>query len=140
MSSSDDITSIKLQDNQKEIIQKNLDRDGRLPCIKAFAVARKIGHRVEDMSAITKSMKIRISDCALGVFGNLAFLEKDNTIYKELQAAYGGEKKLRCSVYWEKAKEYTLQKVGATVKNSDFEVTYCQLGCFEEKKGKKNGS
>ena len=31
-------------------------------------------------------------------------------------------------------------EVGSTVKNSDIEVVYCQLGCFREKKGLNNGS
>lgn len=37
--------------------------------------------------------------------------------------------------YLEKCREIYTEKVGATVKNSDVEVTHCQLGCFHERKG-----
>lgn len=140
MSSSDDNTNIKLDELQKNIVKNNLDEMGKLSCIKAFSVAKKIGHDLLDMSAITKSMGISISNCELGVFGKLNFSNKDQIIYDDLEENYTDEKKLDCEIYWQSAKKYTLRKVGSTVKNSDFEVINCQLGCFKEKKGKKNGS
>jgi hypothetical protein len=140
MSSIDDNTNIKLDKLQQSIVRKNLDDDGRLSCIKAFSVARKIGHNLLDMSAITKSMNISISSCELGVFGKLEFTPSNKIIYDDLEESYNGIKRLDCKLYWESAREYTLRKVGSTVKHSDFEVINCQLGCFKEKKGKKNGS
>lgn len=140
MSSSDDITNIKLDELQKDIVEKSLDENGKLSCIKAFSVAKKIGHDLLDMSAITKSMGISISNCELGVFGKLDFSPTEQIIYDDLEQSYGDVKKLNCAVYWESAKKYSLRKVGSTVKHSDFEVINCQLGCFREKKGKKNGS
>lgn len=140
MSSSDDNTNIKLDEVQKSIVKNNLDVDGKLSCIKAFSVAKKIGYDLLDMSAITKSMGISISNCELGVFGKLDFSPTEQIIYDDLEQSYGDVKKLDCSVYWESAKKYSLRKVGSTVKHSDFEVINCQLGCFREKKGKKNGS
>ena len=140
MSSSDDNSNIKLTELQKNIIKKNLDDEGKMSCLKAFSVAKKIGHELIDMSAITKSLDIRISKCELGVFGKLDFLDMDQNIYNDLEQNYQGTKKLDCEIYWEYAKKYTLRKVGSTVKNSSFEVINCQLGCFKEKKGKRNGS
>jgi len=140
MSSIDDNTIIKLDELQKSIVKNNLDEMGKLSCIKAFTVAKKIGHKLLDMSAITKSMGISISNCELGVFGKLDFLPLDQIIYDDLEQNYKDTKKLDCQVYWEEAKKYSLRKVGSTVKHSDFEVINCQLGCFREKKGKKNGS
>lgn len=140
MSSIDDNLTIKLNDNQKNIIKSYLDTDGKLSCIKSFVVAKKIGHNLLDMSAITKSLNIKISNCELGVFGKLNFSKKDEFIYDNLEEKYGAIKKLNCKVYWDEAKKYSLHKVGSTVKNSTFEVINCQLGCFREMKGKKNGS
>jgi len=139
MSSIDDNTTIKLGESSKKILFDSLD-DGKLSCIKAFSVARKIGHSVSDMSAITKSMNIKITDCELGVFGELEFSPLDQNIYDDLETNHYKKKKLDCKIYWDESKKYTLRKVGSTVKNSDFEVINCQLGCFREKKGKKNGS
>ena len=138
MSSIDDNTTIKLDESSKNILLNSLD-DGKLSCIKAFSVAKKIGHNVSDMSAITKSMNIKITDCELGVFGDLEFSSSEKNIYDDLENSYQ-EKKLDCKIYWDEAKKYTLRKVGSTVKHSNFEVINCQLGCFREKKGKKNGS
>jgi len=140
MSSIDDNTNIKLDKLQKSIIKNNLDENGKLSCIKAFSVAKKIGHNFLDMSAITKSMDISISNCELGVFGKLDFSSSNKIIYDDLEKNYGDVKKIDCQLYWQTAKKYSLHEVGSTVKHSDFEVINCQLGCFREKKGKKNGS
>ena len=140
MSSIDDNTTIKLGELEKNIIKNSLDDDGKLSCIKAFSVAKKIGHKLSDISAITKSMGVRITDCELGVFGKLDFSPLDKNIYDDLEKNYQKKKKLDCEIYWDEAKKYTLRKVGSTVKNSSFEVINCQLGCFREKKGKKNGN
>ena len=51
-----------------------------------------------------------------------------------------GHKTLECKVLWDEAQKSTLKIVGSTVKNSDIEVVHCQLGCFREKKGHKNGN
>ena len=140
MSSIDDNTNIKLDELQQNIVKKSLDENGKLSCIKAFSVAKKIGHDLLDMSAITKSMGISISNCELGVFGKLDFSPSNQSIYDDLEDNHGDVKKLDCELYWDEAKKYSLREVGSTVKNSDFEVINCQLGCFREKKGKKNGS
>lgn len=140
MSSCDDNTKIILDELQKKIVEKSLDADGKLPCIKAFSLAKKIGHDLLDMSAITKSMGISITNCELGVFGKLNFSPSNQIIFDDLEQNYNGVKKLDCKIYWEHAKKYTLHEVGSTVKNSTFEVIHCQLGCFRERKGKSNGS
>lgn len=140
MSSSDDNIFIQLEESQKETIKSYLDEEGKLSCIKAFVVAKKIGKSVLDMSTITKSMGLKITNCELGVFGDLNFSAKNEDIYETLEKNHNESKKLNCKVYWDESKNFTLHQVGSTVKNSDFEVINCQLGCFNEKKGKKNGS
>lgn len=54
MSSIDDNVNIKLDNIQKELILTNLDEHGKLSCLKAFKVARLIGRKPKEMSAITK--------------------------------------------------------------------------------------
>lgn len=139
MSSIDDKLNFNLSFEQKEIIVKNLDEDGKLSCIKSFKVAKKIGCELKDMSAITKSMNIKITNCELGVFGNLDFSEKNEDVYKSLKFKYNSQK-ISCKNLWEESKNSSLKIVGSTVKNSDIEVIYCQLGCFREKKGLKDGN
>lgn len=68
MSSIDDKINFNLTQEQKNIIFENLDEYGKLSCIKSFKVAKKIGCELKDMSAITKFMNIKITNCELGVF------------------------------------------------------------------------
>lgn len=136
MSSIDDNVKIQLDDIQKELISTNLDEDGKLSCIKAFKVARLIGKKPKEMSAVTKSLGIKITNCELGVFGKLKFFDPNIEVYKNLKESYNGAKQLECKILFEEARNSSLKTVGSTVKNSDIEVTNCQLGCFRERKGK----
>ena len=136
MSSIDDFYEIKLDIVQRDLILNNLDEEGKLSCLKAFKVARLIGRKPIEMSSITKSLGIKITNCELGVFGKLKFQDLNDDIYNKLQQNYMGEKKLECKVLWNEAKNSTLKRVGSTVKNSDIEVTHCQLGCFRTRNGK----
>ena len=70
MSSIDDKLDFILSDEQKRIVFENLDENKKLSCLKAFKVARKIKVEAKDMSAITKFLGIKITDCELGVFGS----------------------------------------------------------------------
>ena len=140
MSSIDDGLKIELDKVQKEFIMTNLDEEGKLSCLKAFKVARLIGKKPKEMSAITKSLGIRITNCELGVFGKLKFQDPNIQVYNKLKQNYMGHKTLECKVLWDEAKNSSLRTVGSTVKNSDIEVVHCQLGCFREKKGHKYGS
>ena len=133
MSSIDDKLDFNLSDEQKRIVFENLDENKKLSCLKAFKVARKMKVEAKDMSAI------KITDCELGVFGSLDFLDKDEDIYNRLKNIYK-EQRIPCIDLWQEAKNSSLKIVGSTVKNSDIEVSYCQLGCFREKKGLKSGN
>ena len=138
MSSIDDNVIIKLDNIQKELLMTNLDEEGKLSCLKAFKVSRLIGKKPNEMSAITKSLGIKITNCELGVFGKLKFQDPNVQVYNRLKQNYMGHKTLECKVLWDEAKKSTLKTVGSTVKNSDIEVSHCQLGCFRTKSGKKD--
>lgn len=135
MSSIDDNVEIKLDNIQKELLLTNLDEEGKLSCLKAFKVARLIGRKPKEMSAITKSLGIKITNCELGVFGKLKFQDSNKAVYDRLKENYQGHKKLECKILWDEAQKSSLRAVGSTVKNSDIDVIHCQLGCFREKKG-----
>lgn len=140
MSSIDDNVKIELEPIQIDLIKDNLDEEGKLSCIKAFKVARLIGKDPSQMSAITKSLGIKITNCELGVFGKLRFKNPNIEVYSKLKENYMGKKILTCEVLWDEAQRFSLKTVGSTVKNSDIEVSHCQLGCFREKKGLKNAN
>ena len=137
MSSIDDNLKIELDKVQKDLLMTNLDEEGKLSCLKAFKVARLIGKKPKEMSAITKSLGIKITNCELGVFGKLKFQDPNIQVYNKLKQNYMGHKTLECKILWDEAQKSTLKTVGATVKNSDIEVIHCQLGCFRTKNGKK---
>ncbi|PRM93474.1 ModE family transcriptional regulator [Arcobacter cryaerophilus gv. occultus] len=139
MSSIDDNLEFILSDEQRKIVFENLDDNKKLSCLKAFKVAKKMKVQAKDMSAITKSLGVKITDCELGVFGSLDFLAKNEEIYNRLKKSYK-EQRIPCKNLWQEAKSSSLRVVGSTVKNSDIEVSYCQLGCFREKKGLKSGN
>ena len=137
MSSIDDNVVIELDNIQKEILLTNLDEEGKLSCLRAFKVAKLIGRKPIEMSAITKSIGIKITNCELGVFGKLELKDPSEEIYNRLKQNYMGYETLECKVLWDEAQRSTLKKVGSTVKNSDIEVINCQLGCFRTKNRKK---
>lgn len=135
MSSIDDNVKIELDNIQKELLMTNLDEEGKLSCLKAFKVARLIGRKPKEMSAITKNLGIKITNCELGVFGKIKFQDANKVVYDRLKENYQGHKKLECKILWDEAQKSSLRAVGSTVKNSDIDVVHCQLGCFREKKG-----
>jgi len=129
------MAKVKLDTIQTDLVMTNLDEDGRLGCLKAFKVARLIGKKPSEMAELTKSLDIKITNCELGVFGNLKFNDSDFNMYKNMSNKLEMNKKIECKEAWRHAQTSTLKNVGSTIKNSDLEVTYCQLGCFRERKG-----
>ena len=123
---------IKLDSIQTDLVLTNLDEYGALSCIKAFKVAKLIGMKPKDIAQITKNMNIKITNCELGVFGKLKFTDMNDDIYNILKTR-NQNSKIECEIAWKIAQEknQSLNKIGSTIKNSDFKVTKCQIGCFE---------
>ena len=103
MSSIDDNVVIELDNIQKEILLTNLDEEGKLSCLRAFKVAKLIGRKPIEMSAITKSIGIKITNCELGVFGKLELKDPSEEIYNRLKQNYMGYETLECKVLWDEA-------------------------------------
>ena len=125
----------RLDKTQIDLIMTNLDGEGKLSCLNAFKVARLIGKKPSEMAEVTKHMRITISSCELGVFGNLQFNDRDFSLYKNMSNKLGSNKKIECKEAWTYAQKSTLRNVGSTIKKTDIEVTYCQLGCFKGREG-----
>ncbi|WP_321315245.1 ModE family transcriptional regulator [Halarcobacter sp.] len=128
---------IELDETQKELILTNLDNDGKLSCLKAFKVSRLIGLKPIDMSDACKGVGVKITNCELGVFGKIKFQDPETAIYSKIKQNFTQDRDVSCKTLWFIAQESSLRRVGNTVKNSDIEVTHCQLGCFRERKGKR---
>ena len=124
---------LKLDSTQMDLVLTNLDADGALSCIKAFKVAKLIGMKPKNIAQIAKDMNIKITNCELGVFGNLEFTDMNDDIYDILKVR-NNNSKIECQVAWKIAQEKnkSLNQIGSTIKNSDFKVTKCQIGCFED--------
>lgn len=116
--------------NTEQILKQYLNDDGKINCLDSFKLARELKIEPNEIAKITKKYNIKIDNCELGVFGHHKFGEKRDDIYEKLSSKADNEKKIECSVAWEVAKEFSLNKVGSTTKKSDIEVIYCQLGCF----------
>ncbi|WP_375723132.1 ModE family transcriptional regulator [Arcobacter sp. KX21116] len=134
------MSKFQLDETQKDLVLTNLDEDGKLSCLKAFKVARLIGIKPIQMSEACKSIDIKITNCELGVFGKLEFKDFEENIYNSLSRNFAYDKKVECKILWDEARNSTLRRVGSTVKASDIKVTHCQLGCFRERKGKKENA
>ncbi len=123
----------KLDSIQTDLVLTNLDENGTLSCIKAFKVAKLIGMEPKNIAEITSNMNIKITNCELGVFGDLKFTDMNDEIYNMLKTN-SKDSKIECQVAWKIAQEkgQSLNKIGSTIKNSDLKVTKCQIGCFQD--------
>lgn len=126
---------IELDETQKGFIFDNLDEDGKLSCLKAFKVSRMLGLKPIEMSDACKAVGVKITNCELGVFGKINFQDAESAIYSKIKQNFTQDKDVSCKTLWYIARQSSLRRVGNTVKNSDIEVTHCQLGCFSLRKG-----
>lgn len=130
----------QLTKDEIEIVNQNLNDDGKLTCIKSFKVAKLLNVKLEDMMSVANSLKIKIIDCELGVFGNKELSTKDDVLYNKILKDNNMNKNITCKALWDEAKLSNMKNVRSTVQGSDIFTTYCQLGCFVEGKsrGKNN--
>lgn len=119
--------------NTEEILKQNLNSNGKINCLDAFKVAKKLDIDASQIAELTKKYNIKIDNCELGVFGDKEFSEMREDIYDILSTKANNEKQVQCDVAWEVAKEFSLNKVGSCAKNSDIEIVDCQLGCFRKR-------
>ena len=124
---------IKLDSIQTDLVLTNLDENGALSCINAFKVAKLIGMEPKNIAQIARDMKIKITNCELGVFGKLEFNEMNEDIFNLLKKR-SNNSKIDCEVAWKISQEkgQAINRIGSAIKESDLKVSNCQLGCFKE--------
>ncbi len=119
----------------KELIEKYKREDGKLTCAKAYVVAKKAGVEPIVVGKTADEMGVRITDCGLGQFGKLDFTDNyEKEIVDELQKLSDEKNRIFCKDARKLAEKYNLKKVRSAIKDYGFEIIYCELGVFKEKK------
>ena len=119
----------------KELIKKYINDEKKLTCAKAYVVAKKAGVEPIKVGRMADEMGIRITDCGLGQFGKMDFTDSyEEEIVNDLNKIADDKKRVFCKDARKLAEKYNLKKVRSAIKNNAFEVIYCELGVFKEKK------
>ena len=124
--------------NLEELIKQTLNKSGKLDCGTAFKIASKLGIEVSEVSDEATRLGIKIDNCDLGQFGGL---DKDRgkfTLSLKLKEVSDEKGRVFCKDARDMAATSGgLKTMRSTLRDYGFDVKYCQLGCFKEKKGKK---
>jgi len=119
----------------KDLIEKYKNDENKLTCAKAYVVAKKAGVEPITVGKTADEMGVRITDCGLGQFGKLDFTDNyEKVLIDELQKLADEKKRVYCKDARKLAEKYNLKKVRSAIKDNGFEVIYCELGVFKEKK------
>jgi len=118
-----------------ELIEKYKNEDNKLSCAKAYVVAKKAEVEPIIVGKTADEMGVRITDCGLGQFGKLDFTDNyEKEIIDELQKLADEQNRVFCKDARKLAEKYNLKKVRSAIKDNGFDVIYCELGVFREKK------
>ena len=121
--------------NIEELVKKYSD-DNKLTCAKAFAIAKKANVKPIEVGKVADKLGIRITDCGLGQFGKLDFTDNyEKEIVTKLKNLADDKNRVYCKDA--RALKYNLKKVRSAIKDNNFDVIYCELGVFKEKKQPK---
>lgn len=118
----------------EDAIKDTLNSEGKLTCADAYKVSAKTKIPIGDVGKKAKDMGIRITDCGLGQFGKLEKGEYSKIVYDRLKPYLNEDNKVICKVARDTAKGVGLKTVRGTLEVKNIDVTYCELGCFKEKK------
>ena len=120
--------------NLQEAIKSTLNSEGKLTCADAYKVSAKTKTPIAEVGQTAKDMGIRITDCGLGQFGKLEKGEYSKTVYDRLKLHLNDDNKVVCKIARDAARGVGLKTVRGTLEVKNIDVTYCELGCFKEKK------
>lgn len=125
----------------EELIRQSLE-GSKLPCEKAFAIARKAQVKPLLVGQKADEMGIKISRCQLGLFGYGPKREGKHRIVRlpesippgleaELRRLSSGGK-ITCAKAWAIAHRLGISKleVAGAAESLGIRITQCQLGCF----------
>jgi len=119
----------------KDLIEKYKNEENKLTCAKAYVVAKKAGVEPIIVGKTADEMGVRITECGLGQFGKIDFTDSyEKEIIDELQNLADEKNRVFCKDARKLAEKYNLKKVRSAIKDNGFDVIYCELGVFREKK------
>jgi len=119
----------------KSFIKEYLNEQGKLDCKNAYKISAKTKTPIGDIGEKAKELKIRISGCELGQFGALKGTgEFSEEAENRLKPLLDDKNRVTCKDARVQAGGIGLKKIRGTLKDKDIDVTYCELGCFTEKK------
>ncbi len=129
----------------KEVIERAVSQAaaespeaGRLPCVRAIGLARKLESDTAEIGTAANRSDIRIVDCQLGCFevakathDDLVNYQAPEAITKEITASLV-DGHLPCQVAFEVSRKLrvTPRQVGDAATKIDTKISRCQLGCF----------
>jgi len=119
----------------KEFINEYLNEQGKLDCKDAYKISVKTKTPINEVGQTAKEIGVRISGCELGQFGNLKGTGEYSAEAENRLAPFLDEKsRITCKDARNQAGGIGLKKIRGTLKEKNIDVTYCELGCFKEKK------
>jgi len=118
----------------EDAIKNALNSEGKLTCADAYKVSAKTKIPIGEVGQKAKDMGIRITDCGLGQFGKLEKGEYSKVVYDRLKPHLNDDNKVVCKIARDAARGVGLKTVRGTLEVKNIDVTYCELGCFKEKK------
>ena len=113
--------------------------DGKLPCARAFAIAKEMEIDPLEVGRVATEEGIKISRCQLGLFGYPKgerpvekMKDKVTDELREEVRARLVDGQLSCTVAWQIASELKIAKmlVAAAAEGLSIRIRDCQLGCF----------
>jgi len=117
-----------------DMIKKSLNSEGKLTCADAYKISAKTKIPIGEVGNKAKEINIRISECGLGQFGKLEKGEYSKEAYERLKTFLNEDNKLTCKDARGAAGGIGLKAIRGTLENKNIDVTFCELGCFKEKK------
>lgn len=119
--------------DMEELIKKYLNEKGKLDCSDGFKIAAKLKCSPLEVGECAKAMDIRIDSCELGQFGKLEGGIYDLEAENRLKPLLDEKNRVTCKAARAAAAGIGLKKIRGTLKEKNYDVTFCELGCFKEK-------
>ncbi len=124
-----------MKEKIKELIEKYKNEEGKLTCANAYKIAHKLKIEPKIVGKTADDINVRITDCDLGQFGKKDLSKNyEKEIIEELENLADEKRRIFCKDARELAKKYNLKKIRSAIKDNHFNVIYCELGVFREKK------
>lgn len=118
-------------------IKTNLNKNNKLDCKMAFELVKKFNISLQDFEKIIEENKIRIDNCELGCFGKFDKAKIRIEILEDIEKLLDEKRRISCKEALKIASKYDIKDFRTTLKEYKIDIKHCELGCFDEKKGKK---